>query len=93
MPKGVAIDVDSNGETIVIAPIEQVDEAFIEFTRSDEYMDWLEEAHAGEADFPYNEPLLINGKEYEIDVLRVPANGFKRIGDKVEYEPSAVIES
>lgn len=90
--KGVAIDVDPMGETIVVVPADQVDEAFREFVRSDEYLDWLEEAHSDEVDFPYTEPLMIDAKEYSVKIYRVRGSFACRIGDDVDYDTEQVIE-
>ncbi|NLN29118.1 MAG: hypothetical protein GX161_12945 [Firmicutes bacterium] len=89
--KGIAIDIDLTGETAVVVPIDTVDEAFIEFVKSEEYLDWLEEAHSGDVDFPYAEPLMINGKEYDVPIYRVRKDVFCPVGGVLEFTPEQVI--
>lgn len=89
--KGIAIDVDLSGATAVVVPADAVDEAFIAFVQSEEYLDWLEEAHSGDVDFPYSEPIMIEGKEYILPVFRVQKDVFCPIGGELEYDQSQVI--
>lgn len=90
--KGITIDIDQTGQYAVIVPAVHVDKAFIEFVQSDDYLDWLEEAHAGEVDFPYLEPLLINGKEYDLPIYRIKQHDFSLIGSELTYDESHVVE-
>jgi hypothetical protein len=87
--KGITIDIDPTGTSIVVANTEGLDTAFVDFTKSDEYLDWLEEAHAGDVDFPYTEPLTIEGKEYNLIIYRVAIDKLKRIGEEVEFDPKS----
>lgn len=89
--KGIAIDIDLTGETAVVVPAETVDDAFIEFVQSEEYLDWLEEAHSGDVDFPYTEPIMINGKEYKVPIYRVRKEIFCPVGGVLEYSSEQVI--
>lgn len=89
--KGIAIDIDLRGETAVVVPADAVDEAFLQFIQSDEYLDWLEEAHSGDVDFPYTEPLMIDGKEYNLPIYRIRKDKFCAIGSTIEYTEDAII--
>lgn len=89
--KGIAIDVDVTGATAVVVPADAVDPAFIEFVQSEEYLDWLEEAHSGDVDFPYSEPIMIDGKEYDLPILRVSKEDFCSIGGELEFTPAHIL--
>lgn len=89
--KGIAIDIDATGETAVVVPAHAVDEAFIQFVQSEEYLDWLEEAHSGDVDFPYSEPIMIDGKEYNLPIFRVQKQTFCPIGGALDYAQEHVI--
>lgn len=89
--KGIAIDVDLTGETAVVVPADAVDEAFVQFVQSEEYLDWLEEAHSGDVDFPYTEPIMIDGKEYNVPIYRVRKEKFCPVGGALEYSEEHVI--
>lgn len=89
--KGIAIDVDQAGTTAVVVPAAAVDDVFIQFVQSEEYLDWLEEAHSGEVDFPYTEPIMINGKEYDLPVFRIQKQSFCPIGGEVEYSQELIL--
>lgn len=90
--KGITIDVDLSGKCAVVVPADRVDEAFIEFVKSEEYLDWLEEAHSGDVDFPYTEPLMIDGKEYRVPIYRVRKDVFCPVGGILEYEEDQIID-
>lgn len=89
--KGIAIDVDLTGATAVVVPADAVDEAFVQFVQSEEYLDWLEEAHSGDVDFPYSEPIMIDGKEYNLPIYRVRKDVFCPIGGEVEYTQEHIL--
>lgn len=90
--QGIAIDIDPTGKTAVVVPTDQVDEAFISFIQSDEYIDWLEEAHDNDVDFPYLEPIAIEGKEYDLQILRVKRTERSKIGETLHFTDDDVIE-
>ena len=90
--KGIAIDIDPTGETVVVVPADQVDETFIAFIQSDEYIDWLEEAHGDDVDFPYNEPIMLDGKEYNLPIFRISRHERCKLGETMVYKADHVIE-
>lgn len=89
--KGIAIDIDATGETAVVVPADRVDDAFVQFVQSEEYLDWLEEAHSGDVDFPYTEPIMIDGKEYNVPIYRVRKDTFCPVGGVLEYAADQVV--
>lgn len=91
--KGIAIDIDPTGKTAVVVPADAVDETFIRFVQSEEYLDWLEEAHSGDVDFPYLEPIMIDGKEYDVPIYRVRKDHFCPVGGAIEYTEDQVIDA
>lgn len=91
--QGVAIDIDPTGKTAVVVPADRVDETFIAFIQSDEYIDWLEEAHQQDVDFPYLEPIVIDGKEYDLPIFRVHRHVRHKIGDIISYTDDDLIET
>lgn len=90
--KGITIDIDPTGETVVVVPADQVDETFIAYIQSDEYVDWLEEAHDDDVDFPYNEPIMLDGKEYNLPIYRVPRNERCKLGEVMSFTDDQIIE-
>lgn len=90
--KGIAIDIDPTGETVVVVPADQVDETFIAFIQSDEYVDWLEEAHGDDVDFPYNEPIMLDGKEYNLPIFRIPRHERCKLGEVMSFTDDQIIE-
>lgn len=90
--KGIAIDIDPTGETVVVVPADKVDEKFVAFIQSDEYIDWLEEAHGDDVDFPYNEPIMLDGKEYNLPILRIERHERCKLGETMAFTTEHIVE-